>query len=194
MIQLILGSQSPRRKEILGYFSLPFEQISPDFDEEAVPFKGNPAAHVTELSHGKALSLAEKYPEALILTADTIVWKDGKVYGKPKDTEEAFKALSELTGSWHSVFTGVSLYYQERTISQSEETRVLFNSLTPDQIRHYHNKLHWADKAGGYAIQMAGGLIVNKIEGCYYNVMGLPINSVRALLQHVGIELWDYLK
>lgn len=194
MTRLILGSQSPRRKEILSYFALPFEQVSPIFDEEAMPFNGDPAAYVNELSEGKALSLTSRFPAALILTADTIVWKDGKIYGKPKNTAEAFQSLSELTGSWHSVFTGVTLHHQGRAINRVEETRVLFNTLTPDQIRHYHTKLHWADKAGGYAIQMAGGLIVNRIEGCYYNVMGLPINSVRQLLLQAGIELWDYLK
>ena len=78
--------------------------------------------------------------------------------------------------------------------SAFEETRVLFNPMTPEEIRHYHKKLHWSDKAGGYAIQMAGGLAVKKIDGCYYNVMGLPINSVRQLLLQVKIDLWDYLK
>lgn len=194
MKRLLLGSQSPRRKEIMSYFSLPFEQVSPDFNEEAVPYDGDPAAYVCELSDGKALSLATRFPEAIILTADTIVWKEGKLYGKPKDAASAFQALSELVGSWHSVFTGVTVWHNKRVLNQVEETRVLFNHLTPEQIRHYHTKLHWADKAGGYAIQMAGGLIVNRIEGCYYNVMGLPINSVRHLLLKVGIELWDYLK
>lgn len=194
MKQLILGSQSPRRKEILGYFALPFIQISPDFDEEAVPFSGNPHVYVTELSTGKALSLQPKHPQALILTADTIVWKEGKVYGKPKDRADAFRSLYELAGSWHSVFTGVALCADGKVYSMVEETKVLFNPLTPEEISHYHTKLHWSDKAGGYAIQMAGGLIVKKIDGCYYNVMGFPINSVRLLLLNAGIELWEHIK
>jgi len=193
-MQFILGSQSPRRKEILSYFGLPFEQVSPPFDEESLPFKGDPVGYVSELSKGKALSLAPSFPDALILTADTIVFKDGKVYGKPKDTEEAFVALSELAGQWHSVFTAVTLWQKDQPWEAYEETRVLFNPLTADEIRHYHSKLHWADKAGGYAVQMAGGLAIKKIEGCYYNVMGLPINSVRQLLLKVGIDLWDHLK
>ena len=194
MSRLILGSQSPRRKEILGYFTLPFEQVSPDFDESLVPFEGDPVHYVTQLSLAKAHSIERKFPEAMVLTADTVVYRDGKIYGKPKDEQEAFKYLLELSGEWHSVYTGVALTYQNHAHHLYEETRVLFNPLSIGEIRHYHTKLHWADKAGGYAIQMAGGLIVNKIDGCYYNVMGLPINSVRKLLLNAGIELWDYLK
>lgn len=194
MTRFILGSQSPRRKEILGYFSLPFEQITPNFDEEAVPFRGDPISYVIEIAEGKAQDLAARYPDAIILTADTTVYRNGKIYGKPQTAEEAFLVLSELAGKWHSVFTGVSLHSKGNIQSTHEETRVLFNALTPDEIRHYHKKLHWSDKAGGYAIQMAGGLAINKIEGCYYNAMGLPINSVRQLLLKVGIDLWDYIK
>lgn len=193
-MRLILGSQSPRRKEILSYFSLPFEQISPHFDESSIPFRGNPEEYVCLLSDGKAASLHSQYPQAVILTADTIVCRNHKIYQKPKTQEEAFQAFSELVGEWHSVYTGVTLCYNGKIYRQWEETRVLFNFLTPDEIRHYHSKIHWADKAGGYAIQMAGGLIVKRIEGCYYNVMGLPINTVRELLKKIGIELWHYVK
>ncbi len=194
MTRIILGSQSPRRKEIMSYFALPFAQVTPPFDEESIPFAGDPQKYVCQLANGKAQALHPQYPHDIILTADTIVCKDGKIYGKPRDIDEAFQALSELVGTWHSVFTGVSLMNRGEIHSCVEETRVLFNPLTPEQIRHYHTKLHWSDKAGGYAIQMAGGLIVNKIDGCYYNVMGLPINSVRQLLLKIGIELWDYLQ
>lgn len=194
MPRLILGSQSPRRKEILSYFSFPFDQISPSFDEDSVPFEGDPKKYVLTISRGKALSLKGRFPEDILLTADTTVYQEGRIFGKPLNELEAFHFLSALVGRWHRVYTAVTLVYQNQEFSAVEETKVLFNSLTEDQIRHYHTKLHWADKAGGYAIQMAGGLIVHKIDGCYYNVMGLPINSVRELLLKVGIELWDYLK
>jgi len=192
--KLILGSQSPRRKEILGYFSLPFEQMSPNFDEAAVPFNRDPADYVCELSNGKAQSLAARFSNDIILTADTIVWKEGKIYGKPKNAEEAFQTLSEFADSWHSVFTGITVLFEGRILNAFEETKVLFNPLTPDQIRRYHSKLRWEDKAGGYAIQMAGGLAVKKIDGCYYNVMGLPIHSLYKLLLVIGIDLWNHLK
>ncbi|MGZ3634051.1 MAG: Maf family protein [Parachlamydiaceae bacterium] len=193
-MQLILASQSPRRREILRYFSLPFEAITSQFDEDSIPFTGNPETYVLTLASGKASALSQSYPEAAILGADTIVYRHGKVYGKPRTEKEANATLTELAGQWHSVYTGVVLTYQGNIFQTTEETRVLFNSLTLAQIKHYHTSLHLYDKAGSYQLQNAGGLIVNRIEGCYYNVVGLPINSVRTLLQKIGIELWDHLQ
>lgn len=192
-MRLILGSTSPRRREILSYFSLDFEQITPPFDEDSIPFTNNPSDYVQMLAKGKALSLAALHPEATILSADTIVYKEGKIYGKPKDEKEAFRSLQELQGTWHSVYSGVALWQQEQLLHSFEETKVLFNPLTPRQIEQYLKALHWADKAGGYAIQLAGSLIVQKIEGCYYNVMGLPINTVNTLFKQIGVDLWDHL-
>jgi len=188
---MILASQSPRRREILSFFNLPFTQVSPDYDEEAVPFEGDPVEYVRVLSEGKALSIEK---DDIIISADTIVYKNGLLYPKPKDEKMVKRFLSELVDSWHSVYTGVTVRRGDELFSQVEETRVLFNPLTPEQIGHYCNKIHWADKAGGYAIQMGGGLIVRKIDGCYYNVMGLPINTLHALLRKVDIELWEYVR
>lgn len=192
-MKLVLGSQSPRRKEILEFFSIPFIQASPSFDEEAVPFNGNPEEYVRTLSKGKGEALLEQFPKSVILTADTIVFREGKVYGKPKNREEAFKNLSELAGQWHSVYTGVTVQTTEKVVSKAEITHVLFNDLTAEQIHQYLDQIKWSDKAGGYAIQMSGGLIVRKIDGCYYNVKGLPINLVENLLQHFGYALWEHL-
>lgn len=194
MLPLILGSQSPRRREIMSFFTLPFVQVSPDFDEEAVPFHGDPEEYAKTLARGKAESLAHEHRKNLILTADTIVYCDGKLYGKPADENEAFRFLSVLKGRWHSVYTAVHLIHGSDRFDAIEETRVLFNDLSDKQIRSYHQSLNYKDKAGGYAIQGAGSLIVNRIDGCYYNVMGLPINAVRGLLLHAGIDLWNNLK
>lgn len=193
MTHLILGSTSPRRREILGYFSLPFDPQSPVFDEDSVSFNGDPSSFALKIAVGKALSLSQQYPEAAILTADTVVFKDGQVFGKAKSDKEAFEMLKALSGGWHSVFTAVVLAYGEKQYSQVEETKVLMNPLSDNQIKQYLEALHWADKAGSYAIQLAGSLIVARIDGCYYNVMGLPINTVRSLLEKIGIHLWDYL-
>lgn len=192
MTKIILGSQSPRRREILGYFSLPFDQATPPFDEDQIPFQGEPIEYVCHLARGKALSLLKSYPDQVILTADTIVYRNGKIFGKPKSLQEAIQSFSELVGNWHTVYTGVAVRYGDLEFTHYEGTNVLFNPLNKEQIIHYLSRIEWADKAGGYAIQMAGGLIVNKIEGCYYNVMGLPINTVERLLKNVNIELWDY--
>ncbi|CUI16571.1 Maf-like protein [Candidatus Protochlamydia naegleriophila] len=193
-MKLILGSQSPRRREILNFFSLPFEQVSPSFDEDSVPFDGDPRLYVTILSAGKANSLKSRFPQEIIVTADTIVYKDGKIFGKPRNKEEAFQNLRELAGHWHTVFTGITLCYQDKEIHVVQDTHVLFNSLSDQQIHYYQDSLHCADKAGGYMIQGAGSLIVNRIEGCYYNVMGLPVNALRQALQEAGIDLWQHLK
>lgn len=193
-MHLILASQSPRRREILSYFSLPFEQVSTEFDESSVPFTGNPETYVCTLAQEKASVLCAKYPNAAILGADTIVYRHGKIFGKPKNGDESIATLAELSGQWHSVYTGVALCYQGKKYHQAEETRVLFNSLTQQQIYTYHDKLHLYDKAGSYQLQMSGGLIVKKIDGCYYNVIGLPINTVRNLLNQIGLELWNYLQ
>lgn len=194
MKQLILGSQSPRRKEIMSYFSIPFKQVSPSYDEESIPFDGNPIQFVNTLSKGKADSLFLHYPDSMIITADTIVYKDGKIFGKPANDKEAFNHLKTLAGSWHSVFTGLTLRYKEQEWQEVAETKVLFNPLSDKQIHLYYQKLPYADKAGGYMIQQAGGIIVQRIEGCYYNVMGFPINSLHKLLLNLGIDLWDYIK
>lgn len=194
MKNLILGSQSPRRKEILSFFDIDFEQVCSRYDEDAVPFNGEPIKYVTTLSEGKSLELHQRFPEAPILTADTIVCRDDKVFGKPANIEEAISTLEKLQGQWHSVFTALCLRQGHQLFSAVEETRVLFNPLTPKEIVLYVNQLEWADKAGGYAIQGAGGLIVRKIDGCYYNVMGLPINALRSILVNIGFDLWEHIK
>jgi septum formation protein len=191
--RLILGSQSPRRKEILSYFSIPFQQATSAFDENSVLFHGQPEAYACAIAKGKADALHAKYPDKVILTADTVVFCKGKIYGKPNNESEAYQFFSELVGTWHTVFTGVVVRYEDKEYIKGEATRVLFNDLTPDQIKHYLSRVEWADKAGGYAIQAVGGLIVSRIDGCYYNVMGLPINTVHTLLNQVGINLWNYI-
>lgn len=193
-MKLILGSQSPRRAEIMGYFSLPFEQISSDFAEESIEFTGDPKSYVMKLSSSKAQTLAVKYKERPILTADTVVYKEGKIYNKPLNEAEAINMLNELSGQWHSVFTGVTLQLGEKHFSKVGETRVLFNALSHEEIEKYHKGLHLYDKAGSYQLQGAGGIIVKEVNGCYYNVVGLPINIVRELLKEIGIDLWNYIK
>jgi septum formation protein len=194
IMRLILGSQSPRRREILEFFSLPFEQVPSYFAEELVPYDGDPIGYAKILSQGKAHSLKIRYPKTLILTADTVVYKEGKIYGKPASLDEAFQILSELNGSWHSVYTSITVLYENREYSECEETKVLFHELSESQIRSYHHSFQVTDKAGGYGIQKAGHLIVKRMEGCFYNVMGLPLNALKNCLEKVGIDLWHYLK
>lgn len=193
-MEIILGSQSPRRREILQFFSLPFQQIDPGFDETQVLFQKDPRAFVKEISKRKALSLHEKFPDSIILTADTTVFRKGRIFLKPETLEEASGMLAELSGKEHQVFTGVTVCRGEKIVTDVEESTVYFHPLTPAQIHTYHRHFIPLDKAGGYAIQKGGSIIVKRIEGCYYNIMGLPLQTTRALLLEVGIDLWDYLK
>jgi septum formation protein len=188
---MILGSNSPRRKEILSFFDIDFMQESPDFDEEAIPFSGDPISYVQELSEGKALSLSKKFPDDIILSADTIVYKEGSVYGKPRNFSHAIEQLKQLSAGVHSVFTGVTVQHGAKKYSAVEGTRVYIHELTEKQIIRYLEKIHCHDKAGGYAIQQNGCIIVEKIEGCFYNVMGLPITTTHKLLLKFGINFWD---
>lgn len=191
---VILGSTSPRRREILNFFSIPFTQENPDFDESQVLFEKDPASFVMEVARRKALCLSERYPNEVILTADTTVFHQNRLFMKPESMQEAHGMLRELCGKWHQVFTGVCVFKGKDCFLDVDETKVLFHDLTDSQIHNYHEHFLPLDKAGGYAIQKGGSLIVKRIEGCYYNIMGLPINTVRKLLLKAGIDLWDHLK
>lgn len=190
---LILGSGSARRKEILSFFNLPFEQVSPDFDERSIPFDGDPVRYVEVLSEGKLHSLTPAHPSRTILTADTIVYCEETVYGKPTNHQHAIETLQALSGRWHSVFTALSIIHNGATYTATEETRVLFHPIADGQIHRYLDSLHCDDKAGAYLIQGPGSVIVARIEGCYHNVVGLPINTLQKLLLQAGTDLWHCL-
>ncbi len=193
-MRIILGSQSVKRREILGHFSIPFIVVPSAFEEESVVFGGNPGEHALFLSQKKNEVLRGQYPDEVILTADSVVWCDGVMYNKPRDFDEACAFLNAFSGKWQSVFTGVTVARGPLVYSDIEETKILINPLTPDQIKKFHSAIYTLDKAGGYTIEKSGNLIVSRLEGCYDNVLGLPINTTRKLLLKVGIDLWDFLK
>jgi len=192
-MRIILGSQSPRRSEILSYFSIPFFQVHSSFDEDLVHFEGDPVKYAMTLSEKKAESLVGQFPQEIILTADTIVYFENQIFNKPKNYEEAFRTIALLSGKMHRVFTSVTVRQGSVYHSGIEETKIFFNSLTHEEIHKYLSATSHLDKAGSYAIQKTGSIIVQRIEGCYYNVMGLPINTVRRLLNKFGVDLWNYL-
>ncbi|MBI5346140.1 MAG: septum formation protein Maf [Chlamydiae bacterium] len=191
---LILASASPRRSEILRYFSVPFIVVPSEFDENSIEFNNDPKNYVCRLAEEKAKVVKQKYPNDVILSADTIVYCQNKVYNKPANKNEALIMLNELSGSWHHVFTAVCVLAKESTYLGLEETKILFHPLTKDQMENYLQNCYFTDKAGGFAIQQSGSIVVKKMEGCYYNVMGLPINMTRELLYKAGIDLWNFLK
>lgn len=188
---IILGSTSERRKEILKYFSLPFEPYAPDFDESTHPYKGDAISYAITLAESKALSIPIE--DRIILTADTVVQKGTKIYNKPTSEENALEMLHELNGSTHVVYTALCVRLGHHLFSDYGETKITFIKASDNQLLAYHKAFNGLDKAGGYGIQRAGSIIVKKIEGCFYNVMGLPISTLHKVLQTVGVDLWDYL-
>ena len=188
-MDIILASQSPRRKELMGQIGLKFKVISPNVDEH---MEGNPspAQLVEELSLRKARAVERQADgEALIVAADTVVALEGTVLGKPEDEREAFAMLSALSGNRHYVYTGVTVLRDGREVTQHEVTTVTFRELEPDEISSYIATGEPMDKAGAYGIQGLGALLVSGIEGDYFNVMGLPVYQLGRILAGFGIDL-----
>lgn len=191
---IILASISERRKEILNFFSLKFKCMGSNFDETKIKFLSDPKYYAIDIATGKANAMDKKYENDVIITADTVVYAKNKIYTKPKNEKHAFRILTELSNSSHSVFTAVCIKYKNQIFSDIEETKITFHPLTDEQIKKYHKSFYFSDKAGGYAIQKAGSIIIKDMIGSYYNVMGMPINILTTLLLNVGIDLWDHLK
>lgn len=191
-MHIVLGSQSPRRKEILEFFKLPFTVCSSNFDESSIVFDHCPKEFTQKQAKEKALALKNNHQNDLIITADTTVYFNKNIFQKPIDEHEAFLFLRTLSGNTHEVYTSIAILYKEELILDTEKTLVTFHAMSDKEIKQYINAINPLDKAGGYAIQGLGCLIVSRIEGCYYNVMGLPIRCLCTLLKKVGIDLWDY--
>jgi septum formation protein len=187
MPPLILASASPRRAELLRQLKLKFEIIPGDaveiFDEQLSPLE------LCQLNaHRKARAIAKKNPDALVLGADTLVFLEREIFGKPADLDDARRMLTRLQGRTHQVVTGVCLMHlrahRERIFAVS--TEVTFHPLDGDQIRDYLKKTNPLDKAGAYAIQEHGDKIVAEISGSYSNVVGLPVERLREELDACG--------
>lgn len=182
MKKLILASSSPRRKELLSYANIPFEivvsEVEEHFDEKEEPHK-----IVQALALQKAEAVAKSLGnETIVLGADTIVTINNQILGKPKDENDARKMLRELSGKEHAVYTGVAIVSGAESITFFEETKVQFWELTDQEIEEYIKRGEPFDKAGAYGIQNLGSILVKRIDGDYFNVVGLPISrTVREL-------------
>lgn len=188
-IKLILASSSPRRRELLGIFSLPFECI-PARGEEKPEGYASCEALTEGLARQKALEVAASAEgDAVIIGSDTLVECDGKKLGKPKSEEEAFSMLRALSGRTHRVCTGLCVVRGERIVSGVEITEVVFRELTDAEIRAYIRTGEPMDKAGAYGIQGRASLFVEGIRGDYFTVMGLPLCRLGQMLREVGVEL-----
>ncbi len=179
-MQLILASNSPRRRELLAQWNIPFETIPSHFEEVASGLSARET--VLRFACGKAEEVFSRYPDRAVLGADTVVCLDGKILGKPKDRADAFGMLRALSGRTHSVFTGVCLIKPGMRLEDAVETKVTFFPLGEDLIAEYVESGAPMDKAGAYGIQDSPSL-VSHYEGSYTNVIGLPMELVGAFLK-----------
>jgi septum formation protein len=189
--KIILASQSPRRKYLLTELGLKFEVRPPEVIEESYPKYLANEAIALYLAELKAESFRNRiHPDEIIISADTIVVMNDKVYGKPANYEDSVNMLSELSGRMHHVYTGVCMYSSLKQHSFFDETKVFFRELTREEIDYYIATCHPFDKAGSYGAQdWIGYTGIVRIEGSYFNVMGLPVHK---LYQELELFIRDF--
>lgn len=188
-MRIILASNSPRRRQILSQLGVQFEVIPSKFEENISNM--NPENMVMYFAEEKAMSVAKNImEEAFIIGADTIVYQEG-IMGKPKDNEDAARMLKNLSGVFHTVITGISVIHTPslKKVTDYEKTLVKFKNLSDGEIQAYIKSGEHIDKAGAYAIQGIGSLLVEKIEGCYFNVVGLPVYRLSKILDGFGYKI-----
>jgi len=178
---LLLASTSPQRRAILEQLGIPFDVVAPDYVEHDPP-EADAEQLVREHALGKARSVAAQAGDRPVLGVDTTVVLGGRIYAKPTDLGDAEQMLEELSGKTHAVVSGLALVTPGWEIVDAEHTRVTFRSLTPRDLASYVATHEWEGRAGGYAIQGKGGALVERIEGDYLNVVGLPASLLVRLL------------
>lgn len=187
-LKFILASASDRRKELLSRIISDFEVKISDFDEGTVEVSKDIEKYVKTLAEGKAKSVALNCTnDSIIIGADTIVVIDDNILGKAKDKDDAFRMLKLLSNNVHRVYSGVTVINNEKQVMKSEclYTEVYFSELSDEEIWRYIDTGECLDKAGAYGIQGYGGVFVEKINGCYYNVVGLPLNLLNKMIKNV---------
>ncbi len=190
MKPIILASMSPRRVELLRQIGCRFDVI-PSHASEELPPGLDPASAVMELALRKARSVAADIATGIVIGADTVVVADGMILGKPEDPADAVRMLTKLSGKVHSVFTGLAVVDASEKTERIDyvETKVWFRELTPEEIEFYVATGEPLDKAGAYGIQGLGAILVEKIDGCYFNVVGLPLSKLALILRELGVPI-----
>jgi len=186
--RIILASASPRRRELLALMGVRDFAVIPAREEEAPPADLGPAETVREIALMKARDVAAREP-GLVIAADTLVWQDGALLGKPADGAEAAAMLRRLSGRKHTVFSGVAVLADGRELTDFEATDVWFREMSEEEIRFYVASGEPLDKAGAYGAQGLGSLFVRRIEGDFFNVMGLPVCRLGLMLKACGVDL-----
>ncbi|RDY24045.1 septum formation inhibitor Maf [Romboutsia maritimum] len=191
-MNIILASASPRRKEILENTNMKFDTIKSEIDEVILEHEP-PKSVVMRLAFEKCMDIASEYKNDLVIGADTIVVLDDVILGKPKDLDEAYEMISKLSGKTHQVITGISLInlVSNKKVLDYVVSNVKFKKLSQEDIKDYIQTNESLDKAGAYGIQGYGALLVEEIQGDYFNIVGLPISRLSDLLKgHFGINLF----
>lgn len=190
MKKLILASSSPRRKQLLEQIGLSFE-VHPSNIDEMLDSRLNPREQVESLSRQKAKAVAPKFKNAIIISADTMVAFDGKVYGKPKDKNDAERMLKLFSGREHSIVTGFTLLDtdKQKTVTKSSEIKVWFRKISQREITNYIDREKPFDKAGAYAIHELASVFIEKVEGDFFGGVGLSVYLVSKELKKFEIEV-----
>ena len=180
--KIFLASQSPRRQELLKRLGIDFVVVKIESDE-SFPEELNREEITEFISENKANACGELNPGEILITADTLVWLNNRVFGKPQDAQEAFDMIAEMSDATHEVFTSVTLKSNEKILTFSETTEVTFDKFSEEEINFYIEHFKPFDKAGAYGIQdWLGYAKISRINGCYYNVMGLPLHHLYKVL------------
>ncbi len=189
-VTYILASQSPRRSELLRQIGLSFTIDPADVDETLLSGE-SPETYAVRVALEKARVASKRAGKGIVIAADTIVVLNSTILGKPADARDAERMLDMLSGKAHRVITGLVLRDAAtgKTVTRTAVTKVWFKSLSPEEIRSYAATGEPLDKAGAYAIQEKGALLVEKVEGCYFNVVGLPLSLLGAMLKELGVDL-----
>jgi len=189
-MKIILASGSPRRRQLLAQVGIPCEVIVSNVDET---ISGEPDYQVRELAQRKAKAVRDMIipDDRIIIAADTLVYVNGKVLGKPENHDEAFTMLKTLSGKSHTVYTGVFVLCSCKCIGFVDTAKVWFRDLSDEEINGYIATGEPFDKAGAYGVQDKGALLVDRIEGDFFTVVGLPVAKVAVALREMGYDLWN---
>ena len=190
---IVLGSASPRRREIMSQFNFDFTIDQADIDESNISNELTPEEYTKTLAVNKGKALLSRHPESVIITADTIVYFENQYFCKPKDKQDAFNMLKSLCGKTHIVGSAIAIHSDDKVYSEYDQTLVTLRDLSDSQIKHYIDAFNPLDRAGGYGAQDGGGILTQKIEGNFYNVVGFEVKTLEKLFAKIGLDIWEFL-
>ncbi len=190
MKRIILASQSPRRRKLLEQIGLKFEVVPSNIDEDEKSIN-NPRRLVKNLAMEKAKIVSQKVKDGIVIAADSVVVFNGEIIGKPKDDKDAFAILKKLSGNFHDVFTGLVVMDANngKTLSDVVKSKVKFREIPDEEIMDYVKTGEPLDKAGGYGAQERAAVFLESVDGCFFNIVGLPIAKLVEMLKEFGVDV-----